>query len=506
MRTRASILNMAAAWGGQLTAILVQMITRIVFVRCLSAEYLGLSGLFSNILSMLSLVELGVGPAMTYSLYRPLAQRDTEKIKSLMHLYRRAYRIIGAAILLLGAAGLPLYSHFISGQPDIPHMNWIYLLFVLDSGLSYFCSYKRTLICCDQKRYIDTLVHYGFYLLYHAAQAAVLLATRNYLLFLLCQLASTLLENLTLSRIADRLYPFLRETAVQPLPKADLDQIRRSVGAMVCHKVGGIVVSGTDNLLISAFVGLAVTGLYSNYLLILNALRSILSHLFKSVTDSVGNLSAMESEEKIQEVFYKIFFLNFWLYGLCTICLNGLFQPFIALWLGEEYLLSRPVVLIVLLSFFFTGMRQTVLTFRDATGCYYHDRYKPLFESAVNLAASILLGQRFGIGGIFLGTILSTLAVCTWVEPYVLCKWVLKAPLRHYFARYFQYLAAAVLAGALTELCCRQLTGAPLLVLLGRGMLCAVVPNLVFLLLFFRTSEFQYFLALAKRLLRRRAV
>lgn len=493
MRTKSSVLNIAAAWGGQVVALLMQLVVRMVFVQYLSNEYLGLSGLFSNILSMLSLVDLGVGPAMTFSLYKPLAEHDTEKVKSLMRIYQVTYRVIGTIILVLGIITIPIYPYLINGKPDIPNLNLIYFLFVFNTGVSYFYSYKRSLISSDQKRYIETLMHYLFYFVYNLVQIIVLALTENYILFLLCQVVATVMENLTLSKIADRMYPYLKEKDVNPLPQKDVAVIKRNVGAMVFHKVGSIIVNGTDNILITKFVGLAITGLYSNYTIVINALKLIVSQVFKSITASVGNLSAVENDKKITEVFNKALFVNFWVYGFCAICLECLFQPFILIWLGRDFLLDQFTVTMLVLSFFFSGMRQAVLTFRDATATYYYDRYKPLFESAVNLAASIILVQIMGIAGVFLGTIISTLTVCTWVEPYVLYKHVLKCPLREYFKKYLIYCVVTLIAGLITYGFISLVQGNVYFVFVVRSIVCIIVPNFIFVIVFRKKQEFVYF-------------
>ena len=195
MRTKASALNLMAAWVGQFAALVIQFVARIFFVKYLSAEYLGLSGLFSNILSMLCVAELGVGPAMSYSLYKPLAEKNIETVKSLMRLYRNTYRIIGSVILLMGILTIPVYPFFISGKPDIPNLDLIYFLFVFNTGVSYFYSYKRSLIACDQKKYIESIVHYAFYFGYNVLQIIILVTTQNYLAFLLCQIIANIVEN-----------------------------------------------------------------------------------------------------------------------------------------------------------------------------------------------------------------------------------------------------------------------------------------------------------------------
>lgn len=499
MRTKASALNLIAAWMGQLLALVVQFVSRSFFVHYLSAEYLGLSGLFSNILSMLCLAELGIGSAMTYSLYKPLAQKNVEAVKSLMRLYRNTYRIIGAVILVLGIITIPIYPLFISEIPDIPQLDLIYFMFVFNTGVSYFYSYKRSLIVCDQRRYIESIVHYGCYFGYNVLQIVVLITTQNYILFLMCQIIATILENLILAKKADELYPYLKEKTVSSIAPKELAEIKRNVGATMFHKIGGVVVNGTDNILISKFVGLVVTGLYSNYFILVTAVNTIFSQIFTAITASVGNLNASEGKEKVTDIFNKTFFLNFWVYGFCTVCLFTLLQPFILLWLGESFLLDDLTVAIIVLNFYLTGMRRAVLSFRDATGTYYYDRYKPLAESIINLIMSLVLVQFLGIAGVFLGTTISTVSTCLWIEPYVLYKHILKTPLYVYFKKYAIYTIAVVFSTVIVSSLAELLQGNIYFVFAMKCVLCALVPNIIFFVIFHNTAEFKYFISLVKR-------
>ena len=507
MRTRASLYSLIASWAGQGLAIVMQFVVRMVFVRYLAAEYLGLSGLFTNLLSMLSLVELGIGPAMTFSLYKPLAENDREKVKSLMRLYKRTYIVVGVAILFLGLVCVPVYPYLIKDLPNIPHLDGIYLLFVLNTGISYFYSYKRSIIITDQKRHIEQIVHYGFYTGYNLIQIVVLVVTQNYLLFLACQVAGTFLENLVLSHMADAMYPYLREKNVAKLPDEDMGQIKRNVFAMIFHKVGTIVVTSTSNILISRFIGLVVAGLYSNYQMITTALNTVVGQLFTSLTASVGNLNALEGSEKVTSVFYRVFFLNFWVFGFCSIALLELVQPFISLWIGGDFLLDEVAVLWIVLNFYTLGMRKAVLTFRDATGCYYYDRYKPVAECVVNFGLSLLLINVMGIAGLMLAGVITNLFICTWVEAYVLYHHVLHQPLWGYFRRYILYTLVIFVAGICTHILCGLVTGSGYGVLLIRGVICALVPNLIFLAVFWRSEEFRYFwnlvMTLPRKLLHR---
>lgn len=256
-RTQASLKNLTAAFIGQGLGILISFIARRVFIECLDEQYLGINGLFSNILSVLSLAELGVGTAMTFALYKPLANGDIPVIKSLMRFYKRAYNGIGCGILALAVLFVPIYPMFMDEVPDIPHLTAIYLLYAANTGVSYFFTYKRTLIICDQKRYIATYYRYGFYFAMNIAQIIMLYATRDFLLFTAVQLVFTVLENIAVSMAADKMYPYLKEKDVLPLPAELFEDIKKNIRAMLMHKIGGIVVLSTDNILISKLVGLA---------------------------------------------------------------------------------------------------------------------------------------------------------------------------------------------------------------------------------------------------------
>lgn len=504
-RTQNSIRNIFAAMVGQLGGVLVNLIARVFFLHFLNHTYLGLNGLFTNVLTMLSLVELGVGPAMAYSLYKPLADGDIERIKSHMAFYKKAYITIGLAIAVLGLVFLPFYTVFMDEVPDIPHMNAIYLLFVGNTVISYFYSYKRALIVCDQKKYIETSVHYGAYFILNVVQIIFLALTSNYIIFLVLQMLSTWLENLILARKADKLYPYLRDKNVKPLSKTDSQVIFRNVAAMSMHKIGAVVVNSTDNILISKLIGIATAGLYNNYYTIIHPLQTITNQIFESIVASVGNLKATVKGgdlSHMKETFNDVFFFAFWIFTFCGICLLNLLHPFIEfLWLRNRgWLLDNLTLYVLVINFYLYGMRRPVLTFRDATGAFWNDRFKPIFESIINLVASIILAEHFGLAGIFLGTLVSTVTTSLWVEPYVLYHNVFYLPLRDYFVRFLGYTAVGFVLTMITTWCC-NLVGYSLLSLIPRAFICLILPNVLLFLCFRKTKEFCYFRRLGQELL-----
>ncbi len=501
-RTGKSLRNVAVDTAGQVISLIVRFIGRKVFVLFLAEEYLGLNGLFSNILTVLSLAELGVGTAIVYSLYRPLSEGNIEKVKSLMRLFKRAYTCIGLFVLCVGAALTPFLSFFVKEMPRLPHIRLIYLMYVGDSAASYFFSYKRSLLMADQNRYIISLYQYTIYTLKAALQILLLWLYRDFIIYLAAHMLSTLLENLLVSRRADKMYPYLRDRDVKPLPEEVSGTIRKNVAAMLCHRLGGVVVNGTDNLLIAKLVAVSSVGLYSNYLMITTALTTAYDAALQSLTAGFGNLNVSSDDAHKKEVFDRLSFGCSWLYGWSAICLVCLSQSFIRWWLGEALLLDMSTVCWIAAVFYVGGMRKATLLARDAMGLYWNDRFKPLAEALINLVVSIILGRRCGIDGILMGTVISTMTTCFWVEPLMLYRHGLHAPVGEYFLRYGLHTLITLGALLLTQYGISLLPlGDGLPALLLRFVLCATLPNLFYLLCYRRKSELRYYKELAGRLL-----
>ena len=499
-RTSGTLLNISASLIGQVVGVLFTLIGRLIFLHILGSEYLGLSGLFSNILTMLSLAELGVGPAISYSLYKPLKKNDTEKIKTLMSLYRKAYWIVGITILLLGLVFLPFYRLLIKETPGINNLDLIFYLFVINTSISYFFSYKKSIFTCDQKRYVVIIFRYSFFGLLQIIQACVLLATSNYILYLVVQICTTFAENLSISFYSNKKYPFLKEKNVSKLDKNEFLEIKKNVGAIMLHKVGGTVVNSTDNLLLSKIFGLVVVGLYSNYLVIISALRTIIQQLFVSVVASIGNLHVDNDNEKQHDVFNKLFYGNFWICSFTTICLLILFNPFITIWVGDKYLLENNVVIAIALSFFLENMRKTLIAFKEATGVFYSDRYRPVVEAILNLGISIILARLFGIAGVFYGTAVASIAT-SWYETMIVYREIFKIKMVDYYLRYSYYLIVTIVGYISTKYFCNFFD-------LGIGgflvkiIVCIFIPNIIIILFTFMSPEFKYYFNLANKVIR----
>lgn len=492
-RTSNSIRNIVFSVVSYVVTILLQFINRSVFVNYLSTEYLGLNGLFSNILSMLALSELGIGTAMAYAMYKPINDKDTEKIKSYMRLYKKWYNRIGLFILAAGAALTPFLQFLIADMPDMKYIHVYYLLYVANTGISYFYTYKRSLIICDQKAYISTATLTIASIVSKLSQILILIFTHNYMLYLVVSIVITRAENIWISKIADKKYPYLMDKKVVELSDTEKNVLKNNVLAMLFHKIGTVVINATDNLIISKVLGLASVGLYSNYVLIIDNISSFVTKSLYSVTASVGNLLASKDKDRVENVFFKMLFAEFWIVSFCAICLLCLLQPFVTVWLGKNYLLSFQTVIVLAACFYVFNMRHTVLIFKEAAGLFAQDKYKAIIESIVNLVVSIPLTYLLGVTGVKLGTLISTVTVSFWFEGVVLYKFYYGKSARLYFGVQSKYLCVTIGMGVLTYGLCQLHSTQGLLGLALDGIICALVPNLVLILIFHKTDEFRYF-------------
>ncbi len=503
-RTEYSALNTSAAMISRALTILVGYFTRVVFTHLLSESYVGLNGLLLDVVNVLSFTELGIGTAITYALYKPVADGSTEKQKSLMRLYRNLYWMVAAVVLCAGLLVLPFMDVLIKNRADVEHLTLIYLMYLANAALSYLFNYKRALLDVHQLLYIGVFYYSGFLLLQYIMQIVILILTKNFLLYLLAALVCTLCGGIGLARRADRMFPFLREKQVQPLPKEERREISQNIRAMLMHKIGSTIVNSTDNLLLSSMVGIGSVACYSNYYLIIGSVRQVLNQMFQGITASVGNLGITEDEKHIRKILEAAFFMGQWIYGFVAICLYEILSLFVEISFGAQYVYEQGIVLILCVNFFVTGMRQAVLVFRDTMGLFWYDRYKSVAEALINLVSSILLARLYGTAGVFIGTLISTLTTSAWVEPLVLYRVRLKASPARYFGKYALYTLVILCAALATDYVCGMIPGSGWRLLLRRLPVCIVIPNLFLLLCYHRTWEFRLLMNKGIRLLKER--
>lgn len=504
MRVKNSLKNTIYAVISNILIILVGLVTQNIFVNMLGKEYLGINGLFNNIVSMLAVVELGIGPAIIVNLYKPLAENDYKKINQLMNFYKKCYRIISCVVIIIGILILPFLNFFV--DTDIKFSNYggiyiIFLLYVLDAGLSYLLSYKRSLLQADQKNRYINIVHTLSYILMNFIQILILIKTQNFILFLIAKLIFRFLENIIILLITNRKYPYLSSKESENLDKSDQNKIFKNVKGLFFHKIGGYIVLGTDNIIISKFLGLKVVGLYSNYYLIINSVSNLISQIFSALTASVGNLLVTTSKEKTYTIYKNIMFLNFWIYGFAATAMFNIMNPFIKFWLGEEFLLSTGVLVVLVINFYMTGMRSSIGIYKEAAGIYYEDRFIPIIESLINIIASIIFVKLFGLAGVFIGTITSSLIVVFYSLPHFVYKKVFDRSILEYYRLYFNYLFFSALSVGLTYLVLQliyKFIEANIIRLILSAVLSFVVPCILIIIIFRKKDEFKYFKNLFK--------
>lgn len=494
MRTEKSIKNIKYSLIGQVLAITISMISRFFFLQILNSTYLGVNGLFSNILTMLSFIELGIGPALTFSLYEPLKKGDKEKTKTLLQVFKKSYRIVGLIIIIFGLILTPFLPKLINDLNVIPNINLIYWLFVINTGVSYFGSYKKTFLLSDQKGYVTSQIHYIIYFTMNLFQIVILYATKNFIFYLIIQIIFTVMENIIIALYVNKQveYQFLKEKNVQPLDNNTKNNIIKNIKAMIIHKFGSVLVTATDNLILSKYIGLIAVGIYSNYYLIINNVHKILKQSFNSVIASVGNLGVEGNKEKTLTIFKHVNFINYYLQSISGILMLVLFQDFITIWLGKNYLFSFSIVVVLVLCFYFSGLRISVLLFKEALGLYWQDRYKAFFEAIINLVVSIILAKKVGVIGVFIGTLISTLATCFWVEPYVLYKYGFGKKCISYFKDMF---IKTTLTISLTVLClfvCSFFVKCNILIFIIKAILCFAIVNVVYIIIFRNSDDYKY--------------
>ena len=493
-RTENSIINSAMSIVTQVLTVVLNFAVKTVFIKMLSDEYLGVNGLFTNIITMLSLADLGIGIAIPYSLYKPLAKKDEHKINVLMNFYKKVYTIIGIAVLLIGLSLTPFLGLIIKDIPkNVPHLSLIYILFVIHSASSYFFVYKKFLIDSDQKGYITSRIIFTFSTLLSIIQIILLVTTKNYILFLLSSIILVNIQNIYISSKANKLYPFIKNKTDEKLEKEDMEGIKKNVSSLFIYKVGTVIMNGTDNIIISKFIGLIIVGFYSNYVLIINSITTVLNQIFNAITSSIGNLVVTTNKKRSKEVYDNLNFANFWLYALFGVCIIVLINPFINIWIGKKYVMGFSIVFLLVLNFYVLGMQSVTNSFRNAYGLFWIAKYRPIIMVIINIVISVVLVQFIGIEGVLIGTLISRLVTTAWLDPYIVHKYGFEISPKSYYIDYLKYLVIFIAISIILNYFVSMVAINNIFILILIAILVVISVNVILVLLFFKTSEFNYF-------------
>lgn len=500
-RIEKSMLNVLTGVFGQMLSFVLSFAIRTVFIKTLGEVYLGLNGLYSNILSVLNLTELGLGTAIVIELYRTVAQKDQEKTKQYLDLYKKAYFVIGMFILIIGVTITPFLQYFINDAESLELINYklVFVLYLLNTVFSYFFfAYRESILQANQQEYKLRIITYIFKLIEMILQIITLVIWKNIYLYLVIPLILGCISTVVKGVMIGKWFPFILEKPKGRLTSIELKDTVRNIYSVALYKISGTVMNSTDNIILSSYISIIITGLYSNYLILTSAVTTILSKVFNAFTASIGNLNAEESEniEKKYNVFQTLSFLNFWVYGFCAVCFFVLFTPFISVWLGPEYVLNPLTEAAIAIKFLFFGLQETIGVHRAAYGLFYKGRYRPIFTVIINIITSIIFVQvfpeKYGVVAVLLGTILSNLCVGWWFDVYLIYKHIFKRKPWEFYVKF--WLRLIYVLG-----CCALFKGISIVIPIGGilGVLinlgvCCVLYNAIFIIIFKHNLEFKY--------------
>ena len=474
-----------------------------IFISSLGVEYAGINGVFTSIVSILTLTDLGISTAVIFHLYKPLANNDHDKISALMQYYRKACRIISSIIIVGGLILLPFATTFV-GETTVPdNLYIIFALFITNAVFSYALNYRRPILNADQKGFIANIVVTACHLLLYGLKIVILLTTKNFYLYTASVVIVKIIEDLAIGLIVKKRYPYIDKKV--KLSATIKNDFKKKIQGSIYHNAASYVVHSTDNIIISQMFGVISVGLYSNYFMILNSINLLFGQLFTAMTASLGNILASEGAQKLYSVTKKIMLLNFWVYATISIATYYCITPFIKLWLGPDFLFIDVVVIALVLNFYLQSTRTPMTSILSSAGIIYENRFVPVAEAIINLATSISLGLLFGLPGVFIGTALSNLYLHLYSYPKYAFGLVLKRNKFEYiliFLKYFGlFIATWIFMGGIINFI--KLDNF-ILDFIAKGVICVVIPSIIFFVIFRKTEEFKYFTNLASSFIKKR--
>lgn len=498
-RTKNAINNIVFGFINKCVSVLLPFIVRTIIIKVLGVQYLGLSSLFTSILQILSLAELGFGTALIFSMYKPIAEDDTDTINALLNLYKKIYRIIGIIVFVIGLGFIPFLGKFIKGSyPEDISLFWLYLIYLTNTVISYlFFAYRNSLLAAHQRNDMQSKIQIICSLFMYGVQIAVLILFKNYYVYCIVLPASTLLNNIITLFVTKKKYPqyFCKGTVSTESKR----EIKKQVYSLFLHRIGYVVQSSIDNICISAFMGLVLLGRYNNYYYIITAIQAFMTMFKQSMVAGVGNSLIVESKEYNKKYFNKILFLFVWIVGWCSTCLMCLYQPFMNLWVGAENMLPITVVVSLVILFYINETRGAVGLFKDALGMWYEDRFKPATISLVNLGLTIIAAYFGFFEGIILATAVAYLFVGMVWETIVFFKHYMKEKPYKYLLKQLFYLVINLLALCLTYYICSFIIGNGIKQLIMKVIICIFIPNIIFILFNVFNPDFRNLLKSFKR-------
>lgn len=500
-RTKNAARNMVYGGVYRIYQIIVPFLMRTAMIYFMGVQYLGLNSLFTSILQVLSLAELGVGSAMVYSMYKPVAEDNVQEICSLMRLYRFYYRIIGLVIGILGILVLPFLPYLIEG--DVPQDINLYIIYFLNLGstvLSYWLfAYRNCLLNAYQRGDVINKIMIVTSTVQYLLQLFVLCFLQDYYLYLIVLFVMQAVNNVVTAIITIKMYPEYKPG--KKLPRETIIKINKRIRDLFTAKVGGVVVNSVDTIVISAFLGLEMLAIYQNYFYILNSVMGFITVIFSSCTAGIGNSLVLETKEKNFHDLEKFTFIISWISGFCTCCFLCLYQPFMRLWVGENLMLGYAAVICLSIYFFIMEINSLLNLYKDAAGIWHKDRFRPLATAIANLCMNLIMVQFWAIYGIILSTVVSALVVgMPWLLNNLFSTLFERKYLFSYMKMLIFYVLVSLAVCCVTVLICNIINCGPIMTLLIRAIICCILPNFLFYIIYHNKNEFEESIRLVDRM------
>ncbi len=510
-RTVNTIYNFISSVGGQLVTILMHFFIRTVFINTLGKAYLGVGGLFSNILTMLSLTELGVGSAILFKLYDPIARGDHHRVAVLMKFYKNVYRLIGLVVSVLGLCLIPFLPNLIKDYDKLQALNLnavlIFCLYLAKSVSSYlFFAYKSAIIRANQKEYLINIFTYIFTILGGVAQIVCLLVFPNFEIYIAISILQVVLHNVAIAMLANRMYPYINEKTEDRIEKTEIKGLLKDCGALFLYKLNGVVLKATDNIVISTFIGIDMVGMYSNYYIFYTTINGLFTKIFGSVAHSLGNLHTTHDDAHEYEIFEVVNLLTAILGGTAFAGLFVVGDEFVLHWIGASWQLAQPFSFLMGFEIYTLAVRVALSKYRTTMGLFQQAKWRPLAGMIINLVVSIALVNFWGICGVLVGTLVADWITFMWYDPMIIHKYGFKnyKPVSAYYQRFLLYTGAVLAVSALDYWLCRHLlTGLGWFSVIFHAVICLITVPGVLLLLRCKKPDGQYVLNLLKKNVRK---
>lgn len=482
----------------RIITIICNFICRSIFIKILGGEYLGAGGMFGNVFSVLSLCELGFGEAVSQAMYKPLASGNMQKVKGLVRYYSKVYRYISLITLALSFAVMPYLSHFFPDIIKISNYRGIYLLFVLHQMLSFYFAPKRSLVMCDQRMYIVMLSRTLCSIGVTVTQIICLIFTGSYFGFIFLRILFLAIDGLFVEFYAIKKYGLNHLNSIPEITSQSKITIKSNTLSLALHRIGAVINNSTDSILLSSYLGLSQMGVFSNYSLIINSLGSFVCLAVQSASASVGNLGAYDNSKKSVDVLNKMTFANFYLLTNCCTILLCLINPALTLWLGKDMCFSLPATTVIIACFYMSYIRDPVQIFLNAYGIFKSTKFIYILRGLLNLTVSFALVKKYGVTGVFGGTLISTVAVPFFSEPYMLFKHGFGEKCGRFIKEYIEYVLSSILICFVVYITTSGISTQTIGYLFLKGVSVFIITNIVLLLMYGRKDEMHYVLRLLK--------